>query len=41
MTSNFSETENINLISLGDHAVLFYEENEELLPAVHSFIKRH
>jgi len=40
MTSNFSETENINLISLGDHAVLFYEENEELLPAVHSFIKR-
>ncbi|RCW50416.1 HD domain-containing phosphohydrolase [Halanaerobium sp. ST460_2HS_T2] len=40
MTSNFKKTENINLISLGDHAVLFYEKDEEVLPAAYSFIKR-
>jgi len=40
MAFNFTKIENINLINLGDHAVLFYEENEEHLSAVHSFVKR-
>lgn len=39
MVVNFKKIENISLINPGDHAVLFYEENEELLAAVHSFIK--
>jgi PAS domain S-box-containing protein/putative nucleotidyltransferase with HDIG domain len=36
----FTKIENISSINIGDHAVLFYEKNEELLPAVHSFVKR-
>lgn len=40
MAFNFTKIENISSINIGDHAVLFYEKNDELLPAVHSFVKR-
>ena len=39
MPVKFKNIENINLIDLGDHAVLFYEKNEEILNSVHAFIK--
>ncbi|RAK06930.1 PAS domain S-box-containing protein/putative nucleotidyltransferase with HDIG domain [Halanaerobium saccharolyticum] len=39
MEVDYKEIENINLLDLGDHAVLFYEGNEELLSAIHAFIK--
>lgn len=40
MGFNFTKIENISSINIGDHAVLFYKKNEELLTAVHSFVKR-
>ena len=39
MPVKFKNIENINLIDSGDHAVLFYEKNEEILNSVHAFIK--
>ena len=40
MAENIENIKNIRLIKPGDHAVLFYEDQEELLQAVHSFVKR-
>ncbi|MFW5988082.1 MAG: MEDS domain-containing protein [bacterium] len=40
MPVKLKHVDNINLIGLGDHAVLFYENNQEILNSVHSFIKK-